>query len=301
MSGTDKVSIVIINYNGMPWLVDAIDSSKNQDHDNLEIIVVDDGSTDASWDFLTAKASEDSRIRVFRTPQNLGIGGARNLGMEKATGEYIAFLDSDDVFLPDTISADCRDFIRLSESCPDLALLMTDAWVISEKGRIACRYMPKKYWGRAIVDNAPNWTLPSTWFLRRKLASSFFAPYRFGESSFFVEHVRRHHRVAFVGRAGIKYRLRMHSATNDDAKALLTAIRATRRTVEEDRFDNPVPLSEVPPPTKKEIDAWRHGRTAKCAYVNGMYMKAFKYGLLAAVADFPRFCKRAWRTVFFRR
>lgn len=301
MNITDKVSVVVINYNGMPWLPEAVESVLRQDYGNLEIIVVDDGSSDESWNYLLATAASTPQLKILRTPHNLGIGGTRNLGIEHATGEYIAFLDSDDLFLPNTISADLRDFTRLSETRPNLALLMTDAWVISEKGRIAGRYMPRKYWGQEIADKAPNWTLPSTWFLRRRWSSSFFAPYRFGESSFFVEHVRRNHDVAFVGRVGIKYRLRMHSATNDDAKAVLTAIRATQQTLNQKRLDNPVLLTEVESPTPREINAWRHGRTAKCAYVNGLYRKALLHGLLAAVSDFPRFCKRAWRTVSFRR
>ena len=300
MENRDKVSVVIINRNGMPWLKEAVESALHQDYPKLEVVVVDDGSFDNSWEYLVKSAQSDSRLHVERAPCNLGPGGARNLGMKCAKGEFIAFLDSDDMFLPDTISADMRDFSRLSESNPDLALLMTDAWIISEKGRTFGRYMPKQYWGRDILSNAPNWTLPSTWFVRRRLASSFFAPYRFGES-FFVERVRFHHDVAFVGRAGVKYRLRMHSATNDDARAILSAALATRLTVEQGRLDNPVLLSEVPVFSQREINAWRHGRTAKCAYVNGLFGRALWHGFLAALADFPRFCKRAWRTIVVRK
>lgn len=293
------VSIVLINHNGEKWIPETLSSLEAQTYRNLEYILVDDCSTDSSLSLFQDFAARNPNAHVFSMPQNGGPSAARNHGMNNATGEYIAFLDSDDLFLPNTISDDLNDFIRLSKSLPDLALLMTDAWVVSEKGRDAGRYMPRKYWGRDIVDKAPNWTLPSTWFVRKQLASSFFAPYRFGES-IFVEYVRKNHGVAFVGRPGIKYRLRMHSATNEDAKVLLAA-RATQRTIEEGRLDNPVSLSEVPPLTQREIMAWKHGRTAKCAYVNGRHATAFWHGLLAAIADFPRFCKRAWRTLSFHR
>ena len=88
------VSIVIPNHNGALFLLEAITSAIEQDYPNTEIIVVDDGSTDDSLELLEVY---NGRVEVIRT-ENFGAASARNLGIMAAKGEYIAFLDSDDVW-----------------------------------------------------------------------------------------------------------------------------------------------------------------------------------------------------------
>lgn len=294
------VSIILINHNGIPWLEESIRSVLGQNHRHLELVAVDDCSDDGSWETMCRIAKEDSRLLPIKTERNLGISGARNFGLDRARGDFVAFLDSDDAFLPNAIGNDIKDYQRLSEQWPDLGLIMTDAWVASEKGKIRGRYMPRKYWGRDIVESAPNWTLPSAWFAKREGLPRFFSPYRFGEATLFVERVRRISRVAFVGRADVLYRLRMHSATNRNAAELLTAIKATERTIVENRLDNPVPIEEVEPPSRAEVSAWSHGRTAKCAFVNGCFLQAALHAVPAAFSDFPRFVKKTKRVLLDR-
>lgn len=86
------VSVVIPVYNGATHLRQAIESAISQGHPNVEVVVVDDGSTDASPSILS---SFGSTIRVVRQP-NAGVGAARNVGIAKAKGEFVAFLDQDD-------------------------------------------------------------------------------------------------------------------------------------------------------------------------------------------------------------
>ncbi len=89
------VSIIIPVYNVKPYLRQCLDSVIGQTYENLEILVVNDGSTDGCGDACDDYAEKDRRIRVFHT-ENRGLSAARNLGLDEASGEYIAFLDSDD-------------------------------------------------------------------------------------------------------------------------------------------------------------------------------------------------------------
>ena len=91
----EKISIVIPVYNVSKYLSKCIDSIINQKYKNLEIILVDDGSTDDSGNICEEYAKKDNRIKVIHK-ENGGLSDARNVGIDNATGEYIGFVDSDD-------------------------------------------------------------------------------------------------------------------------------------------------------------------------------------------------------------
>ena len=94
------ISIVIPVYNVAPYLKRCVQSVLRQTYRDLEVILVDDGSTDGSGELCDQLASTDSRIQVVHQ-KNQGLSGARNTGIRQATGEYIAFIDSDDEWLFD--------------------------------------------------------------------------------------------------------------------------------------------------------------------------------------------------------
>ncbi len=97
------VSIIIPVYNTRLYLAEALDSAISQSYSDLEIIVVDDGSTDGSADIIQRYALTDSRIKVIRQA-NGGLSAARNAALDVATGEWIVFLDSDDVMTGDAVA-----------------------------------------------------------------------------------------------------------------------------------------------------------------------------------------------------
>ena len=100
MSGT-LISVIVPVYNiESEYLERCLSSICNQTYKNLDIILVDDGSTDGSGDICDKFATEDNRIRVFHK-ENGGSSSARNLGIKEAKGEYIGFIDSDDYIEPD--------------------------------------------------------------------------------------------------------------------------------------------------------------------------------------------------------
>ncbi len=99
-----RISVVIPVYNVEAYLEDCLDSLAAQTLDDIEIICVNDGSTDASLEILVKHAREDARIRIIDKP-NGGLSSARNAGMDAALSTYVCFLDSDDRFTPDTCGA----------------------------------------------------------------------------------------------------------------------------------------------------------------------------------------------------
>lgn len=97
---TPLVSVIIPTYNREKWLRRSIGSVQRQLVADWELLVIDDGSTDRSWELLEEMALADQRIRLLKNQRTKGVSGARNTGIDAARGEYIAFLDSDDEWLP---------------------------------------------------------------------------------------------------------------------------------------------------------------------------------------------------------
>lgn len=101
-----KLSIIIPVYNAAPYLRECLDSLLSQRLRELEILCVDDGSTDDSPAILAEYAARDARIRLLHQ-QNLGAGAARNAGIEAAAGEYLFFMDADDSVTEDGLARVC--------------------------------------------------------------------------------------------------------------------------------------------------------------------------------------------------
>src|SRR5690606_4154417 len=124
----DLVSIIIPAYNAHRFLTEAVNSALNQSHGKVEVIVVDDGSTDQTRELFPS--FEARGVKCLVQP-NKGACAARNLGLSHATGEFIQYLDSDDVLHPDKIKL---QLIAMREQDADLS---------------------KCYWG-AFTDSADN-------------------------------------------------------------------------------------------------------------------------------------------------
>ncbi len=107
----EKVSVIIPVYNGEKYLDNCIKSVANQTYKNLEIIVIDDGSTDRTVDICEEWKEKDHRVRVLHKP-NGGRGSARNAGLAMATGEYIHFVDADDWIEEDAIESLYKALIK---------------------------------------------------------------------------------------------------------------------------------------------------------------------------------------------
>ncbi len=111
------ISVIVPVYNVKPYLKKCLDSILRQSYRDLEILVIDDGSTDGSQDICDDFGKTDERIRVFHT-ENRGLSCARNLGLEHAKGDWIGFIDSDDWIEPDMFE---RLIQSASDHCADIS------------------------------------------------------------------------------------------------------------------------------------------------------------------------------------
>ena len=116
------VSVIIPTYNRADLVRQAVASVKAQTFRDFEIVVVDDGGTDGTCEVLSA----GRELRVLRHPDRRGVAAARNTGVAAARGEWLAFLDSDDLWLPDKLARQ----ISWLEGQPELLICQTDeTWV----------------------------------------------------------------------------------------------------------------------------------------------------------------------------
>lgn len=99
-----RISVIVPVYNGQDYLEKCIDSIEKQTYDNLEIIIINDGSVDRTGEVCRKLTKDYENIQVVLTNDE-GVSVARNAGMDKATGEFVTFVDADDRILPDTINA----------------------------------------------------------------------------------------------------------------------------------------------------------------------------------------------------
>lgn len=94
----DQVSVIIANYNNEQYLKECIESVLRQDYKNIELIVVDDASTDNSREIIKYFEDIDKRVKGVFLDKNNGVSNARNVGAEFSSGTYLSFLDSDDFY-----------------------------------------------------------------------------------------------------------------------------------------------------------------------------------------------------------
>ena len=131
-----RVSVIMPVYNCAPFLRESVASVLAQTFSDLELILVDDGSSDGSWEVVQTLA--DKRLRSFRFERNVGVGFARNFAIAKADCEYLVFLDADDVAHPTRIAVQTAYL----ESSPDIGAVASAAWVIDSVRRYKYPFGP---------------------------------------------------------------------------------------------------------------------------------------------------------------
>jgi len=159
-SAEPLVSVVVAAYNAARYIGDTCRSVLNQTYRSLELIVVDDGSTDATGNIVDALVASDPRVRLIRQ-RNLGVAAARNRALAAASGEFIAPLDADDLWDPTKIERQVR---RLQECGPGTGLVYCWwAWIDGtgavldrsppwrEEGQVLQRLIEVNFTGNASV------------------------------------------------------------------------------------------------------------------------------------------------------
>lgn len=151
MSGQPLVSVVTATYNMSQYLAEAVLSVLNQDYPAVELIVIDDGSTDDTAAVL-APFADDQRVTVIQQP-NAGQTVAKNRGMRQARGKYIGFCDADNAWLPDKLSRQVHHL----EKNPRLGVIYGDIQFMDENGAPlptpAVRRHSGRITGKLLADN----------------------------------------------------------------------------------------------------------------------------------------------------
>ena len=123
-----KVSIIITTYNGSKYIRETIESVCNQTYRNWELIIIDDGSEDNTCEIITS--FKDERIQLFKAGR-IGINGRiKNIGLEKASGELIAFIDHDDLWHPSKLEKQ----ITVLQEYPEAGFCLTGGYNFKTKG-----------------------------------------------------------------------------------------------------------------------------------------------------------------------
>jgi len=163
-----KVSVVIPVHNGERYLSQAIESVLAQTHRDLELLIVDDGSTDGSRAVAERFARRDGRVRVLAQP-NRGVAGAGNRGLEEARCEWVARLDADDVFLPGKLERQVA-FLRRN---PEVKIVGTLACFVNHAGKFLGLvgtegpFTPSEY-DRLVRENRPIYFVNSSTLMHRE-------------------------------------------------------------------------------------------------------------------------------------
>jgi len=125
------VSVVVCAYNGERYLQQTLDSICRQSHEHIEIVIVDDGSTDATLEIIKKYQQRDKRIRLYIQPHR-GFAAARNRAFQEANGEWIAIIDHDDLCYPERLEKQ----LLLSRTYPDADFIFSDTDYIDENNQV---------------------------------------------------------------------------------------------------------------------------------------------------------------------
>lgn len=145
MTSGPLITVLMPCYNAMPFLTEALDSIINQTYKNLEILCINDGSTDNTGDILEDYASKDARIKVIHNEVNLKLIRSLNKGIDLASGSYIARMDSDDISALNRIELE----LEYLEKNPGIDIVSTGSNNMTEEGVIFSQNIPRQFSSKA--------------------------------------------------------------------------------------------------------------------------------------------------------
>lgn len=178
------VSVVMPVFNAQATLRRAVRSVLEQGFDKLELIVVDDGSTDGSVEILDQFATCDTRVRLLRQPANAGVAEARNAGIRAATGTHVAFLDSDDWWHPSKLELQVLQMLETGARVSYCAYQR-----VAEDGRLLSVVMPPEEVGYPQMLRS-NHIGNLTAMYDRSLGDALFQPVGHEDYVFWLDRVR---------------------------------------------------------------------------------------------------------------
>ncbi len=207
------ISVIVPIYNTEFFLQECLDSIKKQRYQNLEIILIDDGSTDGSLEICNLNSVEDTRIKVY-SKENGGVASARNEGLKRATGDYITWVDSDDT-IDDTYIYCLYEETLNNGDCPVIVLskenVLLKQHIIKDNDIILGflnGYIPSNMW--------------STLFRKELYNNVFFKKYDIGEDAIMlIELFSKVKKISCIYNTGYHYRENFNSLTRSNNKIAL--------------------------------------------------------------------------------
>ncbi len=162
-----KISVVIPTYNRSQTLTRAIKSVLAQTYQDFDLWIVDDGSTDSTEQLVKSFSAEHSAI-FYLKQDNKGVSAARNFGVSKSSGDWIAFLDSDDEWLPNRLESQ----VRMIEANPELPLIHGEEIWVRKGKRVNPKFIHQKFGGHIFEKCLPLCLIsPSASLIRRDVLS----------------------------------------------------------------------------------------------------------------------------------
>ncbi|HOK35557.1 MAG TPA: glycosyltransferase family 2 protein [Candidatus Pacearchaeota archaeon] len=215
-----KISVIIPTYNRKDLLPRALQSVLNQTYKDFELIIVDDGSTDNTKEIVEEFQKKDPRIFYLRNEKNNGQAAARNLGIKSAKGEYIAFQDSDDEWLPEKLEKQKKVFERGPE---DLGVVYTWFLIQDDEEKKILEIRKNSYKGDVFLAmlNTPFLGL-STLLIKKEVFQKvglFDESLRACEDADFFIRAAKEYKFDFVGEPLVIYNIHKKGQTKDDERA----------------------------------------------------------------------------------
>lgn len=218
------ISVIIPVYNVEKYLKKCIESVLTQTYQNLQIILVDDGSTDSSKEICDNYKRKDKRVLVIHKT-NGGLSSARNAGLKIATGDYITFLDSDDYILP-TIYEELLSSIVGK----DRAIACMNYKRVDEKGTILDRKIPHSCQGktsnieyfRELLLHTGDVSVCTKLFPKSIIKNTFFDEDKLNEDLLFmVSLIPKFDEIIYIGKVGYYYLIRKNSISSKYGKTVI--------------------------------------------------------------------------------
>lgn len=204
-----KVSVLVAVFNAEKYLECCLDSLLSQTLREIQVLCVDDASTDSSWQILQKYAAQDARVEIFRQPSNMGQAKARNLALHHAKGQYTCFLDSDDYLAEDAL----RLLVESFEKDAEVDAVLFDCHYVYPDGREKSYQMPSFTYlsGMDAFRKSLDWQIHGVYAVRTSIHLRF--PYDDSSHDYSDDNTTRLHFLACrkVGRCAGGYYYRQHA------------------------------------------------------------------------------------------
>jgi glycosyltransferase involved in cell wall biosynthesis len=219
----ELVSVIMPVYNSADYLHEAVNSVLSQSYDPVELIIVDDASTDNSGQILAEISLRVPGLRVVRLNENIGAAGARNAGLSVARGEFVSFIDADDVWLPEKTSRQVEVLIGDTEA----GWVYCNGFIIKQDMGVLylfsdCGHRPAGMVYDQILRGSL-WIVPSSIMVRRNVLDEcghFDPELRSVEDWEFLLRVARKYKCGYLAETLIKYRQHTESVSRKEERML---------------------------------------------------------------------------------